>query len=115
MTANVSSTATMLRRSLTMGKAARGGEIGAGGVLAPERPVMTAGGLEVVVRDAQAGELGGEGPVLRAQRIVAAGVDPEVGAEPVRDVREQGVRVVRRHLLQVRTEDRAHLVRPLVA
>src|SRR5579875_3331662 len=115
-TASPARTASALRATLTMEAAGRG-EIGGHGLLAPERPVVPAARLEVAVRDVEPGQLAGEGPVLQAELVAAAGVDPEVraaGSQLGRNPRQHGHRVVLRQQLQAGAEDRADRVGALV-
>jgi len=117
-TPTASMLAVALRAALRMSKPLSGNEIGGPCVVPPERPVVTAVHLEVAVGDSRSRELTGERGVLLVQRIRRARVEPEVRTELPqrrRDPWKQETGIVRGERPQVRPEDRADLVGPLVA
>src|SRR6266849_974261 len=108
----------MLRATLTMREPRGCRQIGDACVVAPDRPVVAAVDEPVLVRQAERGELACECRVLLAEVVGRARVEPEVRAKPAQARRGppyKESRVVRRQELEVRTEDRAQLVRLLVS
>src|SRR5205085_10609208 len=101
-----------------MAEVGRGGQERAARLAAPEPPVVAAADEEEAVRDAEAGEVGGEVLVLLAQPVGGPGVEPHVrvhAAKGRRDGVKRLERAVLREKIRLAAEDRAQVVGLLVA